>query len=185
MSSIESYVKRGEDYPLTDKDMKDMTDSKYKIILYHDLEGYHSIDEVLGSNGGAILLFQNESHDSGHWVSLFKRSSSNTIEFFDSYGLKPDQELKYAQYNIRIHDGKPVPHLSHLLEQSDYKVVYNKHKLQKWRRDVSTCGRWSAYRLRHRDLTMDEFARLFTGNRHYEPDFWITVLTGHWNGFNS
>ena len=60
---------------------------------YEDLEKYDTIDEVLGKNNGAVILFQNESANAGHWVSLWKKD--NTIMYFDSYGLNVDEEIQF------------------------------------------------------------------------------------------
>lgn len=180
--SIESYVHNGESYSFSDTDIKNMTDHKYDIYTYEDLSKYNNIDDILGKNKGAVILFQN-TENSGHWVSIWL--DNNTLHFFDSYGLSPDSELKYSSYNLRMHNNKEVPHLTHLIQNSGYNMMYNKYKLQKSLKDTSTCGRWVSYRLKHRNLSCSEFAALFQNNKHYDADFWITVITAHWGSFNS
>ena len=176
--SFDSFIKNGEDYDLSSDDVMNITDNKYKFILYHDLEKYNNIDDVLGQNKGVILLFQNENHDSGHWVTLWL--DGDTLYFWDSYGLRMDEELKYADYNRRIHNGVPVPHLTHLVEQSNYKVVSNTYRYQKFKTHINTCGRWVATRLKMRDTNEEDFKKLFTKNKYYDGDFWITIATQHY-----
>lgn len=174
--SIDSLALKGEEYEISDQDLLDMTDNKYQIYKYHSLGDYDNIDDVLGSYGGCIIIFQNESANSGHWVCLFKKDN-NTLEFFDSYGLKPDDELKYSKYNLRIHNNKPVPHLSHLLDNSNYKIIYNKYKFQKWKHQTNTCGRHVGYRLKNKHINIEEYKKLLMNNKNYDSDFWVTVLT--------
>ena len=176
--SFDSFISNGEQYDLSSDDVMEITDNKYKFILYHDLEKYNNIDEVLGTNKGVILLFQNESSNSGHWVSLF--ADDDTLYFWDSYGLKMDEELKYTEFTTRIHNGVPVAHLTHLVEKSNYKVISNTYRYQKWKHHTNTCGRWAATRLKLRDMSEEEFKKLFTKNKYYDPDFWITVATKHY-----
>jgi hypothetical protein len=181
--SLEWYVRNGELYSFSDTDMKKITQNKYNIYLYHDLSKYTNINDVLGSNKGAIILFQNESANSGHWCCIWL--DDNTLHFFDSYGLRPDDELQYSQYNLRIHNNKAVPHLSHLIDQSKYKLEWNKYKLQKMRDKTNTCGRYAGYRLLHRSMTNEDFAKLLQSNKYYDADFWVTLLTAHYRSFNS
>ena len=185
MSSIENIVKDGENYAFTEDDLRDMTEHKYEIIAYEDLEKYDTIDEVLGKNNGAVILFQNESANSGHWVGLWKKD--NTIMYFDSYGLNPDDEIQFTKYTMREYNmsGDTEPHLTHLLNKSNYKISPNKVKLQRFKDHSNTCGRWIGWRLRHKDLSHEQFGKLFTTNQHYNPDWFITILTGHFGGFSN
>ena len=176
--SLDNYILNGEQYDLSSDDVMNITDNKYKFILYHDLEKYNNIDEVLGVNKGVIILFQNENHNSGHWCSMWL--DGDTLYFWDSYGLQMDEELKYTEYTRRVHNCVPVPHLTHLVNQSNYKVISNTYRYQKWKRDTNTCGRFCALRLRMRDTTEEEFKKLLTKNKYYDADFWVTVLTIHY-----
>lgn len=179
MSTLEKIIENSEDYAFTGEDIKNATDNKYKLYVYEDLTNVEDINELLGENKGFILLFQNESENSGHWVSCFLQGE--TLMFFDSYGLKPDEEIQYADYNLRKfeHSHEKVPHLTHILNQSNYKISYNKFKLQRFKDHTNTCGRWATYRLMHRDLSHEQFANLFMKNKCYNPDFWISMVTGH------
>ena len=183
MSSLDTIIKDSEDYQFTGDDMKNITENKYNLIKYEELSKYDNIDQILGNNNGVIILFQNESANSGHWVGLWKED--NTIMYFDSFGLKPDDEIQYTEFNLRKfkESGESVPHLTHLLNESKYKISHNKYKLQKFIDESSTCGRWVSYRLLHKKLSHDEFADLFMKNKHYDPDFWISAITGHFGSW--
>jgi hypothetical protein len=78
---MDKLILQGEDYAFDGEDMKELTENKYKIYRYHELEKFDNIDQVLGDNLGAIILYQS-SVNSGHWCCLFREG--NTIYFFDS-----------------------------------------------------------------------------------------------------
>ena len=172
---IDKDIERAEDIYLSDEDVIRITDNKCKVLLYSDLEHFHDIDSMLAPHGAAIILYQLEQNV-GHWVAVIKRGSKH-IEVFDPYALKIDEELQFSQYNLRRHNGMKVPHLSHLLDNSPYTVVYNDTQLQQFKHHVNTCGRWCALRVRFRTDSLDEFVDLFTKNEHYDGDFWVSALT--------
>jgi hypothetical protein len=181
--SLEDIVKRGEQYAFSGKNMKDLTENKYSIYKYQDLEQIKNVDQLLGKTGGFILLFQNTEF-SGHWVCVFK-IDDKTLEFYDSYGLKVDEELEFTEFNRRRHQGKVVPHLTHLLDNSRYNVISNDYDFQ-GKEDITqtqTCGRWVGWRLRHRDIPLKEFQDLFKKNKIMTGskgnNFYITMLTSH------
>ena len=175
MSGIDKDIERAENVYLSDTDILRITDNKCKILLYSDLEQYHDIDSVLEPHGAVIILYQLEQNV-GHWIAVIKHDSKH-ISIFDPYGMKIDEELQFSQYNLRRHNGKKVPHLTHLLENSPYTVVYNDVQLQQFKHHVNTCGRWCALRVRFRTDSLDDFIDLFTKNEHYDGYFFVSALT--------
>jgi len=171
---MDKLILQGEDYAFSGENMKDLTENKYKIYRYHELEKFDNIDQVLGDNLGAIILYQS-SVNSGHWCSLWREG--NTIYFFDSYGFDIDQELKFSEFHMRRHKGVETPHLSHLIDVSGYNVISSHYKLQRMADKTNTCGRYAGARIKHRNLSHKEFADLLMKNKHYPPDFWIVVMT--------
>jgi hypothetical protein len=171
---MDKLILDGESYAFSGQDMRDLTQDKYKIYRYHELEKFDNIDQVLGDNNGAIILYQSTKND-GHWCSLFR--NGDTIYFFDSYGFDIDEELKFSEFHMRRHKGVAVLHLSHLIDVSGYKVVSSPYKLQKMADKTNTCGRYAGARIRHRNLSHKEFADLLITNKYYPPDFWIVVMT--------
>ena len=107
----------------------------------------------------------------GHWVALFYTDESrNQVEFFDSYGYAPDEELNIAKY-----DNQPL--LKEMMEASNLKVIYNKTKLQTFAEDVNTCGRWTASRIAMRSVPLQQFVRLFKNTGRYNGDWYVSALT--------
>jgi hypothetical protein len=160
---------KAEAYALSDTDIQRLLGGSIKITTYSDLEKMHSIDEAFDGKGRAILFFPQNNEQSGHWCCMIKKGRE--IEFFDPYGEEPDDQKsgipkhKLEQMNM----DKPV--LSDLLENSGYRIIFNKVQLQKLNNDTQTCGRHCVTRLlyasypikRYRDiiarsgLTADEF----------------------------
>lgn len=162
-------------YSLNEEDMLDLVDGKAKIMTYSELTNYDDIDDALGKHGAIILLYESEKYY-GHWTALFKRG--NVIEFFDSYGLKPDDELKMIPDNFRRVNNMELPHLTALLYYSPkkYRISYNEHYLQELNPDINTCGRWVAMRLIFRDLTLRKFIDLLR-HRKWNLDDLVTIVT--------
>lgn len=139
------------------------------IVVYEDLVNYNDIDDLLGPHQCCVLLYQ-QKQTYGHWVCLSRRG--NIVEFFDSYGGKPDSQLKFAKYNKH----NDQPYLSQMLYESPYEIRYNPYKLQSEKNDMNTCGRWVTLRLVLRHVPIDVFAKLFLKQRN-KPDFYATALT--------
>jgi hypothetical protein len=147
---------------------------KGRVITYDKLARYNNIDDALGKDGVLIILYLTEENF-GHWVLLFRRSDKrNLLEFFDSYAMKPDQELQMIDTNFRKNHDELYPHLSYLLYISGYDIEYNHQKLQKYKEDVNTCGRWVAVRAAFKHLSLDQFLKLF---KFFDPDFLVTAIT--------
>lgn len=173
---MDKIIKNSEEIDLSGTDIMRMTDSKTSIMSYEMLKNYNSIDTVLGRYESVVILYETR-RNFGHWVVLFKVSET-TLEFFDSYGLSVDEELAFDKgYNKRIHKGQEVPHLSHLLNESNYNVISNKKQLQSNLEDINTCGRYCVLRVILRHITLKEFNDLLINNKHYNPDFWVSALT--------
>lgn len=163
---IDKAIKNLQKQPLNGRQMLELVDNKANLIIINNLKNYSNIDEVLGPYGAVILLYEIQKNN-GHWVCLFKKAPE-TLYFFDPYGLYPDEQLKFGNYS--------KPYLSNLLNDSNYKVIYNRTNLQKYCKNISTCGKFVAFRLIFRDLETDKFLSLFLDNKYYDPDFWITTL---------
>jgi hypothetical protein len=172
--SIEKIIQKSEVVDLSDTDILNITNGRCAIHTYADLERFRTIDQVLGDWNCAVILYQHEE-DFGHWVTLFK-VDKNTLEFFDPYGIEIDRELKQSPFNTRRHQGKIVPHLSHLIKQSRYRLIQNRKKLQSFKQDVNTCGRWVSLRVRWRYIALEKFVQMFSGT-HFDGDFYASALT--------
>jgi hypothetical protein len=165
---LDRLLIKAEDVDLSGDDIKKITEGKCEIVVYHNLANFSSIDDVLGANGCAVILYETKQNF-GHWVCLFK-IDNNTLEFFDPYGFKMDSELKYATYDNQAY-------LSQLVQASNYKLIENTTKLQTWAEDVNTCGRWAAVRVKMRNIQQSDFIKMFKKNQHYTADLWVSALT--------
>lgn len=145
------------------------------VVGYPDLTNYNTVDEVLGPSTSCVILYETRANV-GHWVCLFKRDDE-TLEFFDSFGEKPDRQLKHVSTHFRHVLGEQVPLLTHLLNQSPYKtIIFNNVKLQRQSSSINTCGRYCVLRLLKRKLTIEQFRKLLT-REGQTPDEVVTELT--------
>lgn len=159
-------------YSLSNGDINKLLDGKCNIMSYDQLNNYNNIDSAMGKYGALVLLYQTKQNY-GHWCCVFKRNN-DTIEFFDPYGLFPDDELEFVPNNMRNVLGEDYPHLTWLLYNSGYKKIdYNSKQLQKFKEDVNTCGRHCVVRIMMRNLSIDEYIK-FLGK---DPDKKVLELT--------
>lgn len=169
---MDNILKKAESIDLSGEDLMNICNNKVEIIPYHTLGSYDSIENLLSKHGAVILLYETKREDYGHYVALFY-NNNNDLEFFDSYGMKADEELKYADYNLK----EGIPFLTNLLKKYNKKVVMNTMRLQTFHNDINTCGRWTSCRIRWRDTSLREFQRLMTDNANYHGDMWVSALT--------
>jgi hypothetical protein len=159
---------------LTNDEISELLNGHVKVMTYSELKKYHHIDELLEPYGCAIILYQTKKNF-GHWIALIKQGP-HIIEHFDSYGIKPDNELKFVKSYMRSELGQDYPHLTYLLYHCDYQLSYNQYRLQKFKKNISTCGRWCVTRCILRNVPLDEFVKLFK-IKGYTPDDVVTLLT--------
>lgn len=115
-----------------------------KLITYHDLKRRRKIDRVVSTTKPVILLypqFETATTITGHWVCLFRNSQG--LNYFDSYGYKPDAFWKKD------------PKLVKLLQTCKGPMEYNEHCYQG--KDTEVCGRYVIFRLMKQDKTNEEF----------------------------
>jgi hypothetical protein len=143
-------------YSLSNFDIDKYLNKKSNIILYKDLKKYKSIDDALGHDGYFILLYETRERY-GHWTIIIKLDD-NTIEHFDSYGLKPDDELNYIKPLFKIINNI-IPYLSWLFINSKYKIEYNNYQLQSMQKGINTCGRHILMRLKYRKYNIDQYKK--------------------------
>ena len=172
-----SNLLRGVKRPLSNYDLMNIVKNESNLITYKNLKYFNKIDDILFKNA-CIILFENRSNI-GHWICLIKRKNKNgdiIIEYFDSYGMKPDEGIKNLDKYFRKKNGIDKPHLTYLLNKCPYEVHYNHHKLQSKDFKVNTCGRWCAARIILKNLETNDFAELFYGS-NLSPDILVTYLT--------
>jgi hypothetical protein len=132
------------------------------------------IDEAFDQLGRCVFLFLTESDSVGHWLCMFKRNGF--IEYFDSYGQKPEAQRDWLSREQLDALGQDKPYLFDLLRRSGYKVFYNTVAYQKDRVDYNTCGRWCVARLICKDMSNIQFYNIATKSGH-TPDDWVALFT--------
>lgn len=136
------------DYALTDKDL-----SRFgRVVLYKQLATFKDVDRLL-KNGVCFILYNIQSDNSGHWTCLTKRNR-HTLDYFDSYGWKPDTNQK--KYSDRPYVDN---YLSMLLKKSPYDIHYNDVDYQKMDDDIATCGRHCLYRSLNKELNEEQYKK--------------------------
>jgi len=173
---LEQIVKEAEDIYLSGEDVIRLTENRCRIIKYSDLMFVNSIDEILDVDGSVIILYQKEENK-GHFCLLTNRYKQGSLYFFDPYGYDIDEEIAMSDFQIRNMGGELVPHLSHLIEKSEYNLIVNKLKYQQFKEHVNTCGRHCVVRLNYIHLSDSEYNTFINKNSHYNPDFWVSVMT--------
>lgn len=173
------YIKKLEGKSLSDSDLKALFNSNAKILTYTELADVNDIEELLYPYDACIILYLTK-RNYGHWTCVFRRGKY--INFFDSYGLKPDFELKWVPSYLRVETKQVKPHLTYLLYKATYdgyNIEYNNYALQQkssYDHHIATCGRHVAVRLMFKHLSPDEYAELIL-NSNYTPDQLVTILT--------
>ena len=117
------------------------------IIKYSELANYKNIEEILPShNSYKIILIENELN-SGHWVLIMRYNK--TIEFFNSYGLKPSKDLHFVDNLMNFFLEQDKKYLNFILNDAKnrFNIIYNKKRFQKISKNVNTCGRHIILRL--------------------------------------
>jgi hypothetical protein len=165
---------------LSESEILDIIDGKANVLTYSELEDIDDLDDALGKYGAFVLLYQTLSKNYGHWTCVFK-VDDDTVEFFDSYGILVDDELNFVPEHFKNMNYKKFRHLTKLLYDSGYKVIYNEYPLQAESSSdeiINTCGRFVATRLALRDIPQQEFAKIFL--KFDDPDLLVTYLTSEY-----
>ena len=150
------------------------------ILTYPELTKFNNINDVLTIEKPLILLYLTKERY-GHWCCLI-RHTINLIEFFDSYGTIIDDQLKKINKNFRIESKQLLPHLTKLLYNSGCLIEYNHTQLQKFDKNISTCGRWVVCRIWNKKLPLEEFIEKIkkeANNNNETLDEFITNFTNN------
>ena len=158
----------------SDEDIRRLCKYHVNVMTYRDLREYKSIDDALGEYNAIILLYETKKNY-GHWVAIHK-VDKNTIEFFDSYGIIPDHQIKNVDKRRLNELGYDDLHLTNMIKSAGYNLLYNDIKLQKLKDDMSTCGRWAGLRIACKQIPLKDFVKLFKKQK-MEPDWYVTALT--------
>lgn len=162
---------------LSGEEILKILDGKAKVVRYSEIYKYSNVFDLMGPHKAAVILYEWKPFY-GHWTALFEQNT-NTIEFFDPYGIVIDNELKHVPNNLKKQLHSDDRYLSKLIIKSPYKnIEYNNIKFQKLAEGINTCGRHVAIRLLFRSLSLDEFAEIFRNSKDFDADHVMTLLTG-------
>ena len=164
---------------LSSLDIKKILNGNVKIIIYPEIVDYKSIDDLLKPYDCVVILYMHNKIQNGyygHWCCIFRIDDKN-IEFFDPYGIFPDDELDYnISTYFRKESGLEYPLLTYLLfyTGSKYKLSYNEYVFQG--KNVSTCGRHCAVRLLNKHLSLKEYKKKMDSFKQ-NYDIIVTIMT--------
>lgn len=178
-------IKQLLQYSLTDSDMRKVFSPKrINIILYQDLEKYKHIDDLFKNSSFkyCILFFpENMSGDVGHWIGILKHKNS-IYEYFDPYkdtigkdGIyTPDEERRWLSEKIIKKLQLNEPALTNLFINSGVEsIMCNPYPFQSEKVGINTCGSHVCCRLKHSNLTIDEYWELIKKSKK-DPDIYVT-----------
>ena len=120
---------------------------KQKIIKYSDLAHYPTMQDLLPEEKDYRIVLTENKPNCGHWCALLR--NGNTYEWWDSYGIMPDGELRFIPTKINQMLGQSRKNLSRLIQTipKGSKFVYNKKRCQELNDNICTCGRWVVCRM--------------------------------------
>jgi len=134
--------------PLDDKEIRHYLPNA-KILTYKELSRYNNdISKLLPKNKDYAIILYESSPMNGHWTAVLR--DGRKVESFDSYGVKPDTELKWIDCGMRQLVGSGTPLLTNMYDrwiQQGGKVVYNPVAYQQQGSKVNTCGRHAINRI--------------------------------------
>jgi hypothetical protein len=117
------------------------------LMKYSELADVNSIYDILPYDRSYKIILVESEYSKGHFVAILRYG--NTIEQFDSYSKKIDDELSFVSNLQKKLLGQDKKYLTHLLKKLPKKVkkIYNKKRLQKLVNNSATCGRFVILRI--------------------------------------
>jgi len=129
-------------YQVSNKDLQSKIHHPIKIITYPQLANCTDITELLPNDFSILVILIETNANAGHWVLISKKGK--VITFFDSYGLKYDNELKFINNTVKqqLHETPFLTPLFNKAKEEGFKIIYNKKRLQEFSPNINTCGKW-------------------------------------------
>jgi hypothetical protein len=144
---------------LSDSDIRRVLGHDCKIIEYHELANYNSLDaQLLPKPLDYVVILYESAADRGHWTCLLRYR--DTYEFFDPYGFALDADLKWTPVKMRKLLGQAEPYLTELVQKTDKEVIYNTVDYQSHDSSISTCGSHCCCRiwhLIHKNMSLQDY----------------------------
>ncbi len=175
MKDLDKLIK----YSLSDFDIKKFFNNKCKIIKYSEIKNMKSIDDILNPYGFAIILFENNKLNNGHWCLIMECLNNNKIPYIlfqDSYGCIIENELNYIPKSFQNMSDQHRGYLLKLLLNQPLRVRYNQYRLQELIEGVNTCGKWACVRACYPTMNEDQFNKMIRSQKIFTPDELICLL---------
>ena len=96
---------------LSNADFQNILGGDAKIIKYSELGNPYDIDQLLPGDKDYCIILYEDKPARGHWTALSKYNG--LYERCDSYGIKPDGELKWIGEKKHRQTAKPKRTLPH------------------------------------------------------------------------
>ena len=165
--------------PLSDIDIFRKLNGRINVIMYSDLNKVNNIEDVMVDD--SVVILYEKRRKNGHWVCLVRylKKGVPTIEFFDSYGIFPDDEKKKIRDDFLVSSGQKYNKLAELLLRASdrYRIEFNNYKLQKISPDIATCGRHVIARIMNKHLDIDQFNKFMRSFKGLTPDDVASILS--------
>lgn len=174
---MEKYIEKIKSFPLSGRELLEAIDPiPAKIERSTNFKNYDDIDELFEGYDVVIILYETNPNY-GHWCCLI-RHEDGVIEFFDPYGYKIDEQLKFIEKNFQRETDQYEPVLKKLLYNSPYPISYNNKKLQKDYKDNNSCGRHIITRIILKELGIKDYQKLLgSSRRKLDADDKVSYLT--------
>lgn len=173
---MDKIIKDLKNMALSGSDIYNACEKNIKILKYGQLNEFKNIDSVFDPYDAVALLYELRPNF-GHWVLLLRHPELKLIEFFDSYGLFIDDQLKYINNDFRNKSGQKFIILTKLLVDSQYKIIYNKNKIQAKQNGVASCGRHLCLRYLLRHIPLTKYTNILKSDSCKNSDDIVTYLT--------
>lgn len=160
--------------PLSDTQIYNYLKGNVNIIIYHNLCNYKSVNQLFSKSNNVIILYET-SPRVGHWIAII--NNDNHVEFFDSYGYKPDYEKEMIKNDFLETSGQINNYVIHLLRGTNKKVIYNEKQLQQSNNNVSTCGRHCIVRIIMKDTPLKKYQKILLKHGIAFSDYYVTKFT--------
>ena len=168
--------------PLSDLDINEKLNGRTKIFMYRDLKHINDIEQLFNNSNDSVVILYEKKPKIGHWVCMIRyvKKGKPTIEFFDSYGIFPDDQKKHISKEFLKTSEQDFNKIAELLYKASdrYAIEFNDHKLQKWAPGIATCGPHVVSRIMMKDLPLEKcnaFLNSFK-DKGLSPDDVVTVI---------
>jgi hypothetical protein len=138
------------------------------VILYADFKKMKTLPPVV-----VYLFLTTEKY--GHWCCVLRKGKN--VEFFDSYGIKPEGEHAFVSPEMLDHLKERDHFLCDLCAKYNWSMTYNSHTLQG--PNTKTCGRHCVARVDKKDLSSSAYVAWLQSvarAARTTPDFVVSFL---------